>query len=136
MVWTLDSSHCGYLRLAVVYNRHISLFMDPLKSSAYPVPRKLLYSSVVSPKPALTLDIITVSHVLESPYQLIYAVPLLVLSVPVAFGGAFLTLDRTRSFVPADQIIRDKTVWRFEGGLGGLLGGWIFGGSYKASYSH
>jgi hypothetical protein len=74
----------------------------------------------------------TVSTLLPSPYHIVYASLLLAFSVPVTFAGAFLTLDRTRSFAPSSlastPLVTKKSKWRLEGGVGGLLGGWLVGG--------
>lgn len=74
------------------------------------------------------------SHVLGEPYQLAYAIPLLVFSLPITFAGAFLTLDRTRTFTPTSTGIskRSRGPWQFQGGVGGMLGGWALGGESKA----
>lgn len=85
------------------------------------------------------------TSLLPSHFVLIYAIPILVAAMPVTFAGAFLTLDRTRSFAP--QVLLDtmpgeyhskirKTImiksWLgFEGGVGGLSGGWLFGGRLR-----
>jgi len=75
-----------------------------------------------------------VSNLLPSPYHIVYASLLLAFSVPVTFAGAFLTLDRTRSFAPSGLFSTSntatKTKWRLEGGIGGLLGGWLVGGRF------
>ena len=71
-------------------------------------------------------------------YRLTYALPLLVLSTLLTFAGAFLTLDRTRSFrprrdpphVPGDfNLTKRSRRVRFylQGGLGGLAIGYSFG---------
>jgi hypothetical protein len=76
----------------------------------------------------------TVSKVLPAPYQIVYAAILLAFSAPVTFAGAFLTLDRTRSFAPSNlgtTTAIKKKKWRLEGGIGGLLGGWIVGGKWS-----
>lgn len=76
-----------------------------------------------------------------TPYALAYALPLLLLSFPVTFAGAFLTLDRTRIFASRnDSGYVGHTPGLFElkprrsgfriplqGGLGGLLGGYLVG---------
>lgn len=77
----------------------------------------------------------------STSYALAYALPLFFLSLPVTFAGAFLTLDRTRTFAPrADagyqitipgslQLKAKRRVLRIplQGGLGGLLGGYLVG---------
>lgn len=75
-----------------------------------------------------------VSLVLREPYQLVYAIPLLVLSLPITFAAAFLTLDRTRSFTPTSVAVStpSRGPWQFQGGVGGMLGGWALGGESKA----
>jgi hypothetical protein len=71
-------------------------------------------------------------------YRLTYALPLLVLSTLLAFAGAFLTLDRTRSFRPrrdpphvpgSFNLTKRSRRVRFylQGGLGGLAIGYSFG---------
>ncbi|PPQ97818.1 hypothetical protein CVT26_012919 [Gymnopilus dilepis] len=83
-----------------------------------------------------------------TPYLLAYALPLLLLSIFVTFSGTFFTLDRSRSFPPLDGgssslkgyaavpggLAFEKTTgrkkglkWYFEGGIGGLAGGYLFG---------
>ncbi|PPQ88396.1 hypothetical protein CVT25_011275 [Psilocybe cyanescens] len=83
------------------------------------------------------------------PYLLVYALPLLFISLLLTFSGTFLTLDRSRSFPPTDGAVKDgkgyaalskpgalsfdKTKrtrrfnWILEGGIGGLAGGYAFG---------
>lgn len=67
-------------------------------------------------------------------YLLPYALSLFFSSLALNFAGAFLTLDRTRSFVPAADVLQDrqKSVPRligsfFRGGIGGILTGYVFG---------
>jgi hypothetical protein len=44
---------------------------------------------------------VQLTHLLQSTsYRLAYTLPLIVLSALLTFTGAFLTLDRTRSFQP------------------------------------
>lgn len=85
---------------------------------------------------------------LPTPYLLIYALPLLLFSLAFTFTGTFLTLDRTRTF-PArgtgavyaslpmpgsfDHFKKRTLIWNFEGGIGGLIGGFIFGGMWIPS---
>ncbi len=74
----------------------------------------------------------------STPYRLTYALPLLVLSTLLAFAGAFLTLDRTRSFRPrrdppgsfslTDRPSRVR--FYLQGGLGGIAIGYSFGGMF------
>ncbi|TFK48645.1 hypothetical protein OE88DRAFT_1810084 [Heliocybe sulcata] len=80
-----------------------------------------------------------VSLLPTTSYTLAYALPLLFISFLLTYAGAFLTLDRTRTFAPrADAMdvkmpaayIPDKKsrfVWLLEGGLGGLASGYAFG---------
>lgn len=79
----------------------------------------------------LSLNPVPLSQLLPSPYHIIYASLLLAFSVPVTFAGAFLTLDRTRSFAPlglaSTPLTAKESKWRLEGGVGGLLGGWLVG---------
>ncbi|PPR02857.1 hypothetical protein CVT24_002335 [Panaeolus cyanescens] len=84
----------------------------------------------------------------STPYNLAYTLPLLVFSLVVTFAGTFLTLDRTRSFpsqtpstssstakynalpIPGSLDLTSKKRkfrWYLEGGIGGLLGGYLFG---------
>ena len=74
------------------------------------------------------------SQVLGEPYQLAYAIPLLVFSLPITFAAAFLTLDRTRTFTPTSTTTStpSRGTWQFQGGIGGMLGGWALGGENKA----
>jgi hypothetical protein len=67
---------------------------------------------------------LTLSQLVAGPYLLAYSIPLLIISVPVTFAGAFFTLDRTRSFAGTGAA---AAKWRLEGGLGGIAGGWLFG---------
>ena len=64
---------------------------------------------------------------------------------PLTFSGAFLTLDRTRTFVPRGDTVKplpgaygnesDESGWKkwlhvkwvLQGGVGGLAGGYAFG---------
>ena len=87
---------------------------------------------------------VTLTGLLPSTaYILAYTLPLLFLSSLLTFGGAFLTLDRTRSFAPRSDVlqmpasfdVKQKKVSHFylEGGIGGLAIGYVFG---RTSYSH
>jgi hypothetical protein len=71
---------------------------------------------------------------LVGPYQIAYAIPLLALSLPITFAAAFLTLDRTRTFAPTSTAIStpSRKPWEFQGGVGGMLGGWALGGESNA----
>lgn len=79
----------------------------------------------------------------STTYTLAYALPLLLSSLILTFAGAFLTLDRSRSFPPSyDSIPGDffpnkrnkKLHWLLEGGIGGLAAGYVFGGmSFRSS---
>ena len=67
-------------------------------------------------------------------YLLPYALSLFFASLVLTFAGAFLTLDRTRSFAPAGNVFQDrqKSTYRLiasftRGGTGGILTGFIFG---------
>lgn len=67
-------------------------------------------------------------------YFLLYVLSLFFASLILTFAGAFLTLDRTRSFAPAGDAYQDrqKSTHRlvasfFRGGVGGILTGFIFG---------
>jgi hypothetical protein len=77
-------------------------------------------------------------------YLLAYVLPILLLSLPLTFAGAFLTIDRTRIFAPRQDAgyemdsshvsgvkrrrRRRRFLFLLEGGLGGLAGGYLFGG--------
>lgn len=74
-------------------------------------------------------------------YLLAYVLPILLLSLPLTFAGAFLTIDRTRIFAPRKDAgyemesshvpggkRRHRFLFLLEGGLGGLAGGYLFGG--------
>ena len=67
-------------------------------------------------------------------YLLPYAFSLFFSSLVLTFAGAFLTLDRTRSFAPAGDAFQDrqKSTSRLiasfiRGGVGGILTGFVFG---------
>lgn len=73
----------------------------------------------------------------STTYTLPYTLPLLLCSLCLTFAGAFLTLDRSRSFPPKyDPIPGDffaqkqsRPVYSLlEGGIGGLAAGYVFGG--------
>ncbi|CAE6466413.1 unnamed protein product [Rhizoctonia solani] len=74
-----------------------------------------------------TSNFITVATLLRPPYHLIYALPLLFLSILLLFAGAFLTLDRTRSFASSSDVKETAHFYRLESGIGGLAIGWILG---------
>ncbi|KAI0288194.1 hypothetical protein BC826DRAFT_1107896 [Russula brevipes] len=74
----------------------------------------------------------------SAPYRLAYALPLFALSALLTFAGAFLTLDRTRSFRPRSEPLhvsgsfnlteKPKRVrFYLQGGLGGVAIGYSFG---------
>jgi len=78
-----------------------------------------------------------------TPYLLAYTLPLLLFSLVFTFAGTFLTLDRSRSFpvhgtgavytslpMPGSlEGFKNKRLsWVFEGGVGGLIGGYLFSG--------
>lgn len=82
----------------------------------------------------------------STPYLLAYTVPLLTISLFLAFSGTFFTLDRSRAFPAAEKESSSsyaalstpgglttlakkqwKLTWALEGGLGGLAGGFTFG---------
>ena len=84
-----------------------------------------------------TLSNVALTDLLPSTgYLLSYSLPLLFLSILLTFAGAFLTLDRTRSFAPHysalpggfDTKSKKKFHWLLEGGIGGLATGYVFGG--------
>lgn len=75
------------------------------------------------------------------PYSLAYDLPLFALSISLAFAGAFLTLDRTRSFRPRSDplyvpgsfnLSKKPKRGRFylQGGLGGVAIGYSFGRTF------
>ena len=79
----------------------------------------------------------------STAYRLTYTLPLLVISTLLAFAGAFLTLDRTRSFRPRRDtphvlvpgaFNRPRRVrFNLQGGLGGLAVGYSFGRTFICS---
>jgi hypothetical protein len=84
---------------------------------------------------------VVLSHLLPSAcYLLPYALPLLLISIILTFSGAFLTLDRTRSFPPRYDAIpgafdtkkAKKLHWLLQGGVGGLAIGYAFGSAFYA----
>ncbi|KAH7337120.1 hypothetical protein B0J17DRAFT_666359 [Rhizoctonia solani] len=74
-----------------------------------------------------TSNFVTVSSLLRSPYHLVYALPLLFLSIMLLFAGTFLTLDRTRSFASSSDVKKAAPFYRLESGIGGLTIGWVLG---------
>ncbi|KAJ6567766.1 hypothetical protein DFH09DRAFT_1314274 [Mycena vulgaris] len=80
-------------------------------------------------------DASTLTTLLPSTsYLLAYSLPLLFLSILLTFAGAFLTLDRTRSFPPERYGVlpgafeqKKRLQWLLEGGVGGLAAGHAFG---------
>jgi hypothetical protein len=75
----------------------------------------------------------------STTYTLAYSLPLFICSLCLNFAGAFLTLDRSRSFpkqydsIPDDffpQTQSGKFHWLLEGGVGGLAAGYVFGGEH------
>lgn len=83
----------------------------------------------------------------STPYRLTYALPLLALSSLLAFAGAFLTLDRTRSFRPRSDTLHvpgsfnlTKRPRQFhfylQGGVGGLAIGYCFGRTFICVLCH
>lgn len=87
----------------------------------------------------MTTSVTLTDLVPTTSYLLAYALPLLLLSLILTFSGAFLTLDRSRSFVPSRQVSRLPTSYDaskprhfrlyLEGGVGGILIGYCFGGT-------
>ena len=76
----------------------------------------------------------------STTYTLAYTLPLLLSSLCLTFAGAFLTLDRSRSFPPSYDSIPDdffpwktarKFHWLLEGGIGGLAAGYVLGGEHS-----
>ncbi|KAF5340491.1 hypothetical protein D9758_014566 [Tetrapyrgos nigripes] len=71
----------------------------------------------------------------SNSFLLAYSLPLFFSSLVLTFAGAFLTLDRTRSFaprydaIPGSFVTPTKRKFQFvlEGGIGGLLIGYSFG---------
>lgn len=77
----------------------------------------------------------------STPHRLAYALPLLVLSALLAFAGAFLTLDRTRSFQPRSDLLQvpgsfnltnksRRVRFYLQSGLGGVAIGYSFGRTF------
>jgi len=90
----------------------------------------------------------------STPYLLAYVLPLLFLSLLLTFSGTFFTLDRSRSFPPANSASgggngydfvpgsymsekpsKRRFNWILEGGIGGLAGGYVFGGDSSLIFS-
>ncbi|KAJ7040825.1 hypothetical protein C8F04DRAFT_1082291 [Mycena alexandri] len=80
-------------------------------------------------------DSTTLTTLLPSTaYLLAYSLPLLFISLLLTFAGAFLTLDRSRSF-PAERYgvlpgafeQKKRIQFLLEGGVGGLAAGYVFG---------
>lgn len=70
------------------------------------------------------------SLVPSAAFLLPYALPLFLLSFILTFSGAFLTLDRTRSFTPTGDVIKPNTTFLtpfLHGGVGGIIAGYAFG---------
>ncbi|QRV77479.1 hypothetical protein RhiJN_05494 [Ceratobasidium sp. AG-Ba] len=74
-----------------------------------------------------TIDFVTVATILRSPYHLVYALPLLFISITLLFAGTFITLDRTRSFPSSSDVKTKPPFYRLESGIGGLAIGWVLG---------
>lgn len=100
--------------------------------------------NIVVLQPNLTKTLPVTTLLSSSPYLLGYAIPLLILSVALTFAGAYLTLDRTRQFAPrADageaipgsytSVKAKRFRWIFEGGVGGVVGGYLFGCTQSAN---
>ncbi|KAG9118760.1 hypothetical protein FRC07_006563, partial [Ceratobasidium sp. 392] len=83
-----------------------------------------------------TSDFTTVSTILRSPFHLIYALPLLFISITLLFAGTFLTLDRTYSFASSPDAKKKPPFYRLESGVGGLAIGWVLGGLLLAIALH
>ena len=78
-----------------------------------------------------------------SGYLLPYALFLFFASLILTFAGAFLTLDRTRSFTPVGDAFQDrqKSTSRLiasfvRGGVGGILTGFVFGSKRLLFFSN
>lgn len=72
----------------------------------------------------------------STSYTLTYSIPLILVSIPLTFAGAFLTLDRTRSFTSRPPPRSPGARWYaaqftsfLRGGLGGIAIGFAFGGT-------
>lgn len=72
----------------------------------------------------------------STTYILTYSIPLIIVSLLLTFAGAFLTLDRTRTFTPRQppslapkaRFCRVSAMSLLEGGVGGIAIGFAFGG--------
>lgn len=89
----------------------------------------------------MTTLVTLIDLVPTTSYLLAYALPLLLFSLVLAFAGAFLTVDRSRSFVPNRQLSgipgsyypsKSKQFRLYlEGGMGGILIGYCFGRMFR-----
>lgn len=75
----------------------------------------------------------------STTYTLAYCLPLLFASLLLTFAGAFLTLDRSRAFPPSyDSLpglkLKRRLNWYLEGGIGGLVVGYVFGGTLSGRF--
>ena len=96
-------------------------------------------SSVSPSNDSHDLNDLSATLLSSTVYSLVYTIPLLVLSLVLTFAGAFLTLDRTRALPRAKTLDPENLNGRLrswfvlEGGVGGILLGYAFGGVF---YSH
>lgn len=112
--WRLDKQHFPHIT---------SRLLSPLEMS-----------SVSPANDSHDLNDISATLLSSNVYLLIYAIPLLVLSAILTFSGSFLTLDRTRAlpraktFDPENLSRRLRSWFVLEGGVGGVILGYAFGG--------
>ncbi|TCD62424.1 hypothetical protein EIP91_006906 [Steccherinum ochraceum] len=79
----------------------------------------------------------------STTYILTYSIPLIIVSLLLTFAGAFLTLDRTRTFTPRQppslapkaRFCRVSAMSLLEGGVGGIAIGFAFGAHFTTFLS-
>lgn len=90
---------------------------------------------------AIITDCLVVTYLFggSTAFLLAYAIPLLLFSTVITFCGAFLTLDRSRTFAPRSDstssipgafeknVTVRRRIFRLDGGIGGLAVGYVFG---------
>ena len=115
--------------------QHFCIFIDFASNYIVAV---LLLANLLRRVMELNRTVLLTSLLPSSSYTLAYTLPLLLSSLCLTFAGAFLTLDRSRSFppkydsIPGDFIAQKrprKFHWLLEGGIGGLASGYVFGGA-------